>query len=92
MRAEPRGAARSWFRGTGVTGMLGVSWDPHRIREREPRTRTRTRTRALVACSVLRTLPVSHVLQIPFKAPHLMFLGGCASLLSRPELESLAVC
>lgn len=92
MRAEPRGAARSWFRGTGVTGMLGVSWDPHRIREREPRTRTRTRTHALVACSVLRTLPVSHVLQIPFKAPHLMFLGGCASLLSRPELESLAVC
>lgn len=92
MRAEPRGAARSWFRGIGVTGMLGVSWDPHWIREREPRTRTRTRTRALVACSVLRTLPVSHVLQIPFKAPHLMFLGGCASLLSRPELESLAVC
>lgn len=92
MRAEPRGAARSWFRGTGVTGMLGVSWDPHRIREREPCTCTRTRTRALVACSVLRTLPVSHVLQIPFKAPHLMFLGGCASLLSRPELESLAVC
>lgn len=92
MRAEPRGAARSWFRGIGVTGMLGVSWDPHRIREREPRTRTRTHTRALVACSVLRTLPVSHVLQIPFKAPHLMFLGGRASLLSRPELESLAVC
>lgn len=62
MRGDARAAVCSWFRGTGMKGMLGV----RRIltgymNSSSARTRAHTQTQALATCSVLRTLPVSRV-------------------------------
>lgn len=62
MHVDARAAVCSWFRGTGMKGMLGVSGIlTGYVNSSSARTRVHTQTQALATCSVLRTLPVSHV-------------------------------